>query len=149
MAQPGRREVRVSFGGLTMVPARGDVLLQIPAEAFQPPPKVDSALVNFHMPGERARRAIENEQAFLDFVKECFRQKRKTLRNNLRARLGTRTAEVLREAGLAPDARAEQLTISPICSPISIDDVAITVGSPLLLPPDFSAFLMFPLRPLC
>jgi 16S rRNA A1518/A1519 N6-dimethyltransferase RsmA/KsgA/DIM1 with predicted DNA glycosylase/AP lyase activity len=38
-------------------------------------------------------------------------QKRKTLRNNLRARLGERTEEVLLEANLRPDARAEQLTI--------------------------------------
>jgi 16S rRNA A1518/A1519 N6-dimethyltransferase RsmA/KsgA/DIM1 with predicted DNA glycosylase/AP lyase activity len=45
-------------------------------------------------------------------VKECFAQKRKTLRNNLRRRLGTRTEGVLLEAGLSADARAEQLTVS-------------------------------------
>jgi 16S rRNA (adenine1518-N6/adenine1519-N6)-dimethyltransferase len=63
------------------------------------------------MPGARAPNSVEDENAFLDFVKECFVQKRKTLRNNLRARLGERTEEVLLEANLRPDARAEQLTI--------------------------------------
>jgi len=55
---------------------------------------------------------VVDENAFLDFVKECFAQKRKTLRNNLRARLGTRAEDILREAGLSPDTRAEQLTVS-------------------------------------
>jgi len=45
------------------------------------------------------------------FVKECFAQKRKNLRNNLRARLGTRAGKLLREAGLSPDARAEELSV--------------------------------------
>jgi 16S rRNA (adenine1518-N6/adenine1519-N6)-dimethyltransferase len=64
------------------------------------------------MPGARAKNSVEDESKFLDFVKECFAQKRKTLRNNLRARLAGRVDEVLREAGLSPDARAEQLTVS-------------------------------------
>ena len=64
------------------------------------------------MPGARATNPVEDETSFMDFVKECFAQKRKTLRNNLRARLGTRTEDVLQEAGLSPDVRAEQLTIS-------------------------------------
>jgi len=62
------------------------------------------------MPGERSKHAVQNETAFLEFVKECFAQKRKTLRNNLRSRLGARAEEALQEAGLAADARAEQLT---------------------------------------
>jgi 16S rRNA (adenine1518-N6/adenine1519-N6)-dimethyltransferase len=64
------------------------------------------------MPGARATNDVNDEKAFLDFVKECFAQKRKTLRNNLRARLGTRAEGILREAGLSPDARAEQLSVS-------------------------------------
>ena len=72
------------------------------AGSFRPPPKVASALVSFRMPGARDKHPVEDESAFLDFVKECFTQKRKTLRNNLRARLGSRTEEVLREAGLSP-----------------------------------------------
>jgi 16S rRNA (adenine1518-N6/adenine1519-N6)-dimethyltransferase len=111
VAQPGRRD----YGYLSVVSqwfGRPEIAFRIPPGAFRPPPKVASALVSFRMPGARANNSVEDENAFLDFVKECFAQKRKTLRNNLRARLGTRTEDVLREAGLSPDARAEQLTVS-------------------------------------
>jgi 16S rRNA (adenine1518-N6/adenine1519-N6)-dimethyltransferase len=87
-------------------------VFRIPPVAFSPPPKVESALVSFRMPGERAQISLDDENEFLDFVKECFAQKRKTLRNNLRARLGAKSEEVLRAAGLNSDARAEQLSVS-------------------------------------
>ncbi len=111
VAQPGRRE----YGYLSVVSqwfSRPGIAFRIPPGAFRPPPKVASALVSFRMPGARAQNSVENENAFLNFVKECFAQKRKTLRNNLRARLGTRTEDLLREAGLSPDVRAEQLAVS-------------------------------------
>jgi 16S rRNA (adenine1518-N6/adenine1519-N6)-dimethyltransferase len=111
VAPPGRRD----YGYLSVVSqwfGRPEIAFQIPPGAFRPPPKVASALVSFRMPGERVNCSVEDEPAFLGFVKECFAQKRKTLRNNLRARLGTHTEEILREAGLPADSRAEQLTVS-------------------------------------
>ncbi len=111
VAAPGRRD----YGYLSVVSqwfGRPEIAFRIPPGAFRPPPKVDSALVSFRMPGERVKIPLDDETAFLDFVKECFAQKRKTLRNNLRARLGARTEDVLQEAGLAPGARAEQLTVA-------------------------------------
>ncbi len=111
VAPPGRRD----YGYLSVVSqwfGRPEIAFRIPPVAFRPPPKVASALVSFRLPGARANNSVKDEPAFLDFVKECFAQKRKTLRNNLRARLGTRTEDVLREAGLSPDVRAEQLTVS-------------------------------------
>lgn len=111
VAAPGRRD----YGYLSVVSqwyGRPEIAFRIPPGAFQPPPKVDSALVSFRMPGERAEIRLADEAAFFDFVKECFAQKRKTLRNNLRTRLGTRAEGVLREAGLAPESRAEELTLA-------------------------------------
>jgi 16S rRNA (adenine1518-N6/adenine1519-N6)-dimethyltransferase len=111
VAQPGRRD----YGYLSVVSqwfSQPEIAFRIPPGAFRPPPKVDSALVSFRMPGARATVLVEDENAFLDFVKECFAQKRKTLRNNLRARLGDRTEEILQQAGLSPDVRAEQVTVS-------------------------------------
>jgi 16S rRNA (adenine1518-N6/adenine1519-N6)-dimethyltransferase len=111
VAQPGRRD----FGYLSVVSqwfSRPEIAFRIPPGAFQPPPKVASALVSCRMPGARADNPVDDENAFLDFVKECFARKRKTLRNNLRVRLGTRTEDVLRETGLSPEVRAEQLTVS-------------------------------------
>jgi 16S rRNA (adenine1518-N6/adenine1519-N6)-dimethyltransferase len=110
VAQPGRRD----YGYLSVASqwfGQPEIAFRIPPGAFQPPPKVASALVSFRMPGARANNSVKDENAFLDFVKECFAQKRKTLRNNLRGRLGTRTEEIIREAGLSPNARAEQLTV--------------------------------------
>ncbi|HSZ20266.1 MAG TPA: 16S rRNA (adenine(1518)-N(6)/adenine(1519)-N(6))-dimethyltransferase RsmA [Candidatus Acidoferrum sp.] len=111
VAQPGRRD----YGYLSVVSqwfSSPEIAFRIPPGAFRPPPKVASALVSFRMPGARAKHSLEDESAFLDFVKECFAHKRKTLRNNLRSRLGVRAEDVLREAGLSPDVRAEQLTVS-------------------------------------
>ncbi len=109
-APPGRRD----YGYLSVASqwfSRPEIAFRIPPGVFRPPPKVDSALVSFRIPGARSNFPVKDENAFLDFVKECFAQKRKTLRNNLRARLGTRTEGILREAGLSPDVRAEQLTV--------------------------------------
>ena len=111
VAAPGCRD----YGYLSVASqwfGKPEIAFKIPPGAFRPPPKVDSALVSFRMPGERVNHHVEDEAAFLDFVKECFAQKRKTLRNNLRARLGDRAAEVINEAGLAAGSRAEQLSIS-------------------------------------
>lgn len=111
VAPPGRRD----YGYLSVVSqwfGRPEIAFRIPPGAFRPPPKVASALVSFRMPGAREKHGVTDEPAFLEFVKECFAQKRKTLRNNLRRKLGDRTGEILREAGLPADARAEQLTIS-------------------------------------
>jgi 16S rRNA (adenine1518-N6/adenine1519-N6)-dimethyltransferase len=110
VARPGRRD----YGYLSVISqwfGRPEIALRIPPGAFRPPPKVASALVSFRMPGVCAQHSVKNENAFLDFVKECFAQKRKTLRNNLRLRLGSRAESVLREAGLSKDARAEQLSV--------------------------------------
>jgi 16S rRNA (adenine1518-N6/adenine1519-N6)-dimethyltransferase len=109
VARPGRRD----YGYLSVASrwfGQPEIAFRIPPGAFRPRPKVASALVSFGMPGERAKHAVDDEGEFLQFVKECFAQKRKTLRNNLRPRLGTRAVDVLEAAGLDADARAEQLS---------------------------------------
>ena len=88
------------------------IVLRIPPGAFRPPPRVTSALVRMTLPGERASLGIIDDTPFLDFLKTCFGQKRKTLRNNLRAIASdSRIHEALAACGLRPDARAEQLTL--------------------------------------
>ena len=110
VAAPGRRD----YGYLSVASqwfTTPELALRIPPGAFNPPPKVDSALVTLRTPGARARIPVGDETAFLDFVKECFAQKRKTLRNNLRVRLGSRTEEILQSAGLSMSVRAETLSM--------------------------------------
>jgi 16S rRNA (adenine1518-N6/adenine1519-N6)-dimethyltransferase len=98
---------------ITQLYTRPEFVMRIPRSAFSPPPEVGSALVTLRLPGDRAKLAIPDEAAFLDFVKLSFAQKRKTLVNNLRT---LAKPELVREAlaaqNLRLDARAEQLTVS-------------------------------------
>ncbi len=82
-AQPETRE----YGYLTVqtaVFAKARILCAVKPSAFHPPPKVDSAIVvlDMHKP------LIDDPEGFLEFVGRCFRQKRKTLRNNLSGTYG-------------------------------------------------------------
>ncbi len=104
------------FGYLSVVTqlyTRPELVLRIPRGAFSPPPEVGSALVTLRLPGERVSLAVHDEAAFLDFVKSCFSQKRKTLVNNLRSLAKPDfVREALTAQSLRPDARAEQLSVA-------------------------------------
>jgi 16S rRNA (adenine1518-N6/adenine1519-N6)-dimethyltransferase len=110
-AQPDSK----SYGYLsvaTQLYARPELVLRIPREAFRPPPEVGSALVTLRFPGERAKLGLTDEAGFLDFVKLCFAQKRKTLVNNLRSIASPDDVrKALERLGLRLDARAEQLSL--------------------------------------
>ena len=98
---------------VTQLYTRPELVLSIPRNAFSPPPEVGSALVTLRLPGERAKLGLRDEVAFLDFVKMCFAQKRKTVVNNLRSLAKPDAVrEALAEKSLRPDARAEQLSVS-------------------------------------
>ncbi|RTK98570.1 MAG: 16S rRNA (adenine(1518)-N(6)/adenine(1519)-N(6))-dimethyltransferase, partial [Neisseriaceae bacterium] len=63
-----------------------DKVLDVPPEAFNPPPKVDSAVVRMiPLPADqiKVKDPIKLEQV----VAQAFSQRRKTLRNNLRGLL--------------------------------------------------------------
>jgi 16S rRNA (adenine1518-N6/adenine1519-N6)-dimethyltransferase len=102
---------------VTQLYTRPEFVMRIPRSAFSPPPEVGSALVTLRLPGDRARLALPDEVAFLDFVKLSFAQKRKTLVNNLRT---LAKPDVVRQAlaaqNLRLDARAEQLTVSQLAA---------------------------------
>jgi len=115
VARPGRRE----YGYLSVACqfyTKPRIALRLPPGAFSPPPKVKSALVELALPGERVRLNIgdaANETRFLEYVQSCFSQKRKTLRNNLRADSSQEQIHsALTAAGLRADVRAEQLTLT-------------------------------------
>ena len=111
-ARPGSRDFAY-FSAFTQFYSSPEILLRIPPGAFKPPPKVSSALVALHLPGERANLGIRDEAGFLRFLKVCFAQKRKTLRNNLRSLMPQdEAAALLRECGMAPSARAEEIGLA-------------------------------------
>ncbi|HET8548792.1 MAG TPA: 16S rRNA (adenine(1518)-N(6)/adenine(1519)-N(6))-dimethyltransferase RsmA [Bryobacteraceae bacterium] len=103
---PGSRK----YGYLTVqtaVAAEARVLFAVPPGAFRPPPKVESAVV---LLAPRTNPLVEDVPAFLRFASLCFRQKRKTLRNNLAGAYAREMLDAQPEAGM----RAEQLGIEQI-----------------------------------
>jgi 16S rRNA (adenine1518-N6/adenine1519-N6)-dimethyltransferase len=115
VAHPGRREYGYLSSACQFYTAPR-IALRLPPGAFSPPPKVGSALIEMTLPGERAHLNTGDaaqEKRFLEFVQACFSQKRKTLRNNLRAMASDeRIHTALAAARLRPDARAEQLSLA-------------------------------------
>jgi 16S rRNA (adenine1518-N6/adenine1519-N6)-dimethyltransferase len=112
VAAPGRREYGYLSAACQFY-TRPEIAFRIPPGAFRPPPRVNSALVRMTLPGERASLKISDDKRFLEFIGTCFGQKRKTLRNNLRAIMpDDRIHTVLAGCGLRPDARAEQLSLA-------------------------------------
>ncbi len=90
----------------TQLSAETKLLFKVPPGAFSPPPKVDSAVISL-TPRRREGEAPPDPTPLLAFVGLCFRQKRKTLRNNLTSIFGKETIDALPEANM----RAEQLTL--------------------------------------
>jgi 16S rRNA (adenine1518-N6/adenine1519-N6)-dimethyltransferase len=104
VAPPGTRE----YGLLTVATAifaGVRLLFEVKPSAFRPPPKVDSAVVLIEP--HAVPESVGDPDAFLDFAAQCFRQKRKTIRNNLAGIYGKQVVEHWPEAGL----RAEQIPL--------------------------------------
>jgi 16S rRNA (adenine1518-N6/adenine1519-N6)-dimethyltransferase len=85
----------------------------LPAEAFFPIPKVDSAIIRVDMlPQPRIPAPLLD--TFFQMAKAGFSQKRKTLRNSLSAGLRlspSETAQLLEQSGIDPMRRAETLNL--------------------------------------
>ena len=91
---------------------RPRLLFTVPASAFTPRPKVDSALVELvpkEMPEPRCGvEALERVTA------AAFGQRRKMLRSSLR-KLTPNSEALLASLGIDPSARAEELAVSDFC----------------------------------
>jgi len=98
-------------------------LFTIGPEAFQPPPKVDSAVVRL-LPKPLASIGIVDHGMFARVVRDAFGQRRKTLRNAL---ANVCDAAALERAGIRPDLRAEQL---PVAAFIALANQLATPSSP-------------------
>lgn len=110
-ASPGGRD----YGWLsvrTQLAARVEILFGVPPAAFQPPPKVHSAVVRLTPRDRTTELGLDSIERFLAFAGLCFRHKRKTLRNNLAGTCGREVVDALPEAGL----RAEQLSVERLAA---------------------------------
>jgi 16S rRNA (adenine1518-N6/adenine1519-N6)-dimethyltransferase len=84
------------------------IALRVPPGAFTPPPKVDSAVVRMK-PLDAGRLQARDPQRFAQLVAGAFAQRRKTLRNALRAFAGE---EAFAQARIDPQRRGETLSVA-------------------------------------
>jgi len=94
--------------------ATGRIVAYIPAGAFYPKPKVDSAVVRLERRPEPVVSGV-TAAAFFRAARAGFSQPRKQLRNSLAAGLAVPPAKAeawLTGAGIAPQRRAETLTLA-------------------------------------
>ena len=82
-------------------------LFLVPPGAFEPPPKVESAIVRL-LPHARPPVEVGDAAVFAELVALAFGQRRKTLRNNLKGRLD---AAAIEACGIDPRRRAETLAL--------------------------------------
>jgi 16S rRNA (adenine1518-N6/adenine1519-N6)-dimethyltransferase len=105
-----------SYGRLSVLVqwlAEARILFDVPARAFVPPPRVTSSVVAILPRAEplasASRHALERVTA------AAFGQRRKMLRSSLKP-LGRALEPLLDRAGVAPTARAEELTVAEFCA---------------------------------
>jgi len=106
-----------AFGSLTVVTqilSEVKPLLNVPPQAFRPPPQVDSTVLKFRV---RREPLLDREQlpGLERLLQAGFSHRRKMLRQNLRTAFGGAAAsEVearLQSVGASPQARAEELSV--------------------------------------
>jgi 16S rRNA (adenine1518-N6/adenine1519-N6)-dimethyltransferase len=103
-AQPGNKD----YGRLTVMlaaVAEVDGLFDVGPGAFQPRPKVWSAIVRVR-PSEKPRFAMGKDGALRTVVTAAFSHRRKTLRNSLKGLLSSQDIE---SCGIDPQLRPETL----------------------------------------
>ena len=106
-AEPGNR----TYGRLTiMLGCHMEVehLFDVPPDAFNPPPRVMSAVVRL-LPKPDADQSIADPGLLGSIVNAAFSQRRKTLRNALR---NVVSAEAFAAVGIDPSDRPEQIAVS-------------------------------------
>ncbi|MDE0782095.1 MAG: 16S rRNA (adenine(1518)-N(6)/adenine(1519)-N(6))-dimethyltransferase RsmA [Planktomarina sp.] len=112
IAAPGSK----AYGRLSILAqwkANAKIVLALPPEAFSPPPKVHSAVV--HMTALPEPRFPAPAKLLSSTVAMAFNQRRKMLRSSLKS--ASKDIEmVLRNAGLEPTARAEEISLEGFCA---------------------------------
>ena len=108
-AAPGTR----AYGAVSVKVAyyaAARIVGSVPRSVFVPSPRVDSVLVRLDRHAT-APVAVPAPAALFSLVRAGFAHRRQMLRRSLRPQLGARTEAALDDAGIAPSARAESLTL--------------------------------------
>ena len=91
--------------------AKVEKLFTLPAEAFEPAPKVHSTVLRLNTAPQIEKLGVAGD-GFIGFLKLSFAQKRKTLWNNLKSRYDeAELRRAMTQARINPSARAETLSL--------------------------------------
>lgn len=125
LAPPGTK----TYGRLSVLAqaaSRPSRAFNLPASAFTPPPKVDSAVVTF-LPAAAPLDDIRKLERITQFA---FSQRRKMLRSSLKGMWGDDVEAVLDACGIAPTRRAEELSVDDYLRLAAHVYAVSTVNSP-------------------
>ncbi len=112
VAQPGGK----AYGRLAVLAqwrCEVRVVMELPPEAFTPPPKVRSAVV--HLTALPEPRYPADAGTLSKVVAAAFNQRRKMLRSSLKG-LSPHIETLLENAGIAPTSRAEEIPVENFCA---------------------------------
>jgi 16S rRNA (adenine1518-N6/adenine1519-N6)-dimethyltransferase len=110
VAKPGSRDYGL-LSATAQLYTRPEKLFNVPAGAFNPPPKVDSAVLRLTLEPHWERLGVDRE-GFIRFLKLSFARKRKTLANNLKGHYDSKLIQAaLDKAHLRADVRAEAVSL--------------------------------------
>ncbi|AEI94323.1 16S rRNA (adenine(1518)-N(6)/adenine(1519)-N(6))-dimethyltransferase RsmA [Roseobacter litoralis] len=112
VAKPGSK----AYGRLAILAqwrADAQIVMQLPPEAFTPPPKVSSSVV--HITALPAPRYPADANVLSKVVAMAFNQRRKMLRAALKG-LGPDIEDRLQAAGIKPTERAERVSLQGFCA---------------------------------
>jgi 16S rRNA (adenine1518-N6/adenine1519-N6)-dimethyltransferase len=109
-AKPGGSEYGI-LSATAQLYARVEKLFTLPPGAFDPPPKVHSAVLRMILDPKQEALGVAGG-GFIDFLRLSFSQKRKTLWNNLKENYeSTMLKRALAAANVKATARAETLSL--------------------------------------
>lgn len=112
VAAPGSK----AYGRLAILSqwrADARIVMDLPARAFTPPPKVNSAVV--HLTALPEPRFPARADTLSRVVAAAFNQRRKMLRSSLKA-VSPEIEDHLTAVGIAPTARAETISLEEFCA---------------------------------
>ena len=111
-AQPGSK----TYGRLAILSqwrSIPHIVMELPPEAFTPPPKVHSAVV--HMVARPEPAFPADPKTLSHVVGTAFNQRRKMLRSSLKG-ISPEIEDIITAAGLKPTDRAEQISVEGFCA---------------------------------
>jgi 16S rRNA (adenine1518-N6/adenine1519-N6)-dimethyltransferase len=113
IAAPGGKDYG-ALGVMLRTYLDASVVAKVSAGSFAPPPKIDSTVLRFvPLPGAATRVPIADEALYSEVVHAAFGQRRKTLRNALRAKFaGEAVDRGLVAANIDGNRRGETLDIA-------------------------------------